>query len=190
MNQESTFCTVILAGGRGSRMSGVDKGLMEWQGKPLIEHILSELVTDRMDILISANRNLERYQSYGYPVINDTLDDYQGPLAGILTAMMQCKHDYLLCIPCDSPSPPLDLAPRLFDCIKKEQKTCSICHDGIRLQPLFAVIHLSEREQLQNFLDSGQRKVHDFFIQLDPAICDFSDQPNHFHNFNTPDDMQ
>lgn len=190
MNQKSTFCTVILAGGRGTRMAGQDKGLIEWEGKPLIEHILAHLDSTGSDIMINANRNAERYQHYGYPIVSDTLDDYQGPLAGILSAMLQCKHDYLLCLPCDSPKPPQNLAQRLLQSIKNEDKRAAICHDGKRLQPLFSIIHCGEQQRLIEFLSAGNRKVHDFFLQLDPAICDFSDQADRFHNFNTADDMK
>jgi len=190
MSQTLTFCTVILAGGRGTRMSGQDKGLMKWDGKPLIEHILSQLDNQHSDIMINANRNITEYQNYGYPIINDTLDDYQGPLAGILSAMLQCKHEYLLCLPCDSPRPPENLAQRLISCIESEHKRTAICYDGKRIQPLFALIHCEKQQQLIEFLSAGKRKVHDFFLQLDPAICDFSDQSDRFHNFNTAEDMK
>lgn len=190
MSQKLTFCTVILAGGRGTRMSGQDKGLIEWEGKPLIEHILSELDKVSSNIMINANRNITNYQAYGYPIVSDTLDDYQGPLAGILSAMLQCKHEYLLCLPCDSPKLPKNLVHRLFSCMKNEHKSTAICHDGKRLQPLFAMIHCDEQQPLIDFLAAGKRKVHDFFLQLDPAICDFSDQADRFHNFNTADDMK
>jgi len=171
-------------------MSGLDKGLMEWDGKPLIEHILSQLDSGDSDIMINTNRNIPNYESYGHPIISDTLDDYQGPLAGILSAMLHCKRDYLLCLPCDSPRPPLSLAQLLMQCIDYEHKSTAICHDGTRLQPLFAMIHCTEQQRLIEFLSTGRRKVHDFFLQLDPAICDFSDQADHFHNFNTPADMK
>lgn len=190
MSSMSTkICTVILAGGLGRRMNGQDKGLLEWQGKPLIEHVLTTLGNGD-DIIINANRNQERYRHYGYPVINDRIADYQGPLVGILSAMAICKNDYLLCLPCDSPQPPAELKQRLLDCLDQNQVRCAICHDGTRLQPLFALIACSYQAELQSFLDQGHRKVHDFFLQLEPAICDFSDQADHFHNFNTPDDMQ
>ncbi|TNF37060.1 MAG: molybdenum cofactor guanylyltransferase [Gammaproteobacteria bacterium] len=183
-------CTVILAGGRGSRMQGQDKGLLDWQGKPLIEHILAALDDDYQPIMINANRNLERYRQYGHQVISDTLDDYQGPLIGLLSAMQHCSQDYILCLPCDSPRPPTELLSRLHRCLSQQQRNSAICFDGQRLQPLFALLACSLQSELQAFLDSGKRKVHDFFHQLDPAICDFSDQPECFHNFNTPDDMQ
>ncbi|MDH5485201.1 MAG: molybdenum cofactor guanylyltransferase MobA [Gammaproteobacteria bacterium] len=184
------ICTVILAGGRGKRMHGEDKGLIEWRGKPLIEHILQRLPADHGQILINANRNIEHYQKYNYPVISDSIADYQGPLAGILSAMQQCSHEYLLCLPCDSPRPPENMLQRLTQCLQQNNACCALCHDGERLQPLFALLSCQLQVQLEQFLQAGERKVHAFFDALNPAICDFSDQAECFHNLNTPDDLQ
>jgi molybdopterin-guanine dinucleotide biosynthesis protein A len=186
----NNICTVILAGGRGSRMQGQDKGLLKWQGKPLVEHIINTLGLQQSCVMISANRNMHAYGEYGFPVISDSVDDYQGPLAGILTAMLHAQQDYLLCVPCDSPQPPADLLPRLIACITEQQTPCAICHDGERLQPLFCLLSCELRPQLQAFIAAGHRKVHDFFLPLNPAICDFSDQQQNFSNFNRPEDMQ
>lgn len=190
MNPESnTICTVILAGGRGRRMQGQDKGLIEWQNRPLIEHVLSQLDSSK-NIIINANRNLDHYKNYGHPVVNDSLDNYQGPLVGILAAMNICQQDYLLCLPCDSPLPPENLAERLYECMQKKQAQAAIAYDGERTQPLFSLLKCSVRQQLVDFLDQGNRKVHDFFNQLDAVLCDFSDQTSRFHNFNSPEDMK
>ena len=180
---------VILAGGRGSRFGGVDKGLMLWQGKPLIEHIVASLPASA-PVFISANRNIARYQHYGYPVLTDTLDGYQGPLAGMLSALQQCKTEYLLCLPCDTPQPPSQLAERLLQTMLAANTAIAICHDGNRLQPLFALMSPVILPQLERWLASGQRKVEDLFTELDAAICDFSDQPQSFYNINTPDDVK
>lgn len=184
------ICTVILAGGQGKRMQGEDKGLIEWQGKPLIEHILQRLTGEYGQILINANRNIARYEKYNYPVISDSMSNFQGPLAGILSAMQHCKQDYLLCIPCDSPHPPENMLQRLQQCLQDSNASCALCHDGERLQPLFALLSCQLQASLKDFLQRGERKVHVFFQQQSPAICDFSDQPDRFHNFNTPDDLQ
>jgi molybdenum cofactor guanylyltransferase len=184
------ICTVILAGGQGRRMQGQDKGLLEWRGKPLIEHVLEALQVDLQGLMISANRNIERYRSYGYPVLHDSIGDYQGPLIGILTAMQHCRRNYLLCIPCDSPEPPPQLVERLSDCMLREDARCAICYDGKRLQPLFSLLSRNLQPQLEQFLADGRRKVHDFFEESYPAICDFSDLQQHFYNFNNPEDMQ
>lgn len=184
------ICTVIIAGGRGNRMQGQDKGLLEWQGKPMIEHILSSLSDEYQPIMINANRNIERYRQYGHDVITDTYENYQGPLVGILSAMQHCTQEYILCIPCDSPQLPQDLLPRLKQCLAQHDATGAICYDGKRTQPLFALLACSLQTELKAFLDSGNRKVHSFFESINAAVCDFSDQPECFHNFNTPDDMQ
>ena len=181
---------VILAGGLGRRMNNQDKGLIEWQDKRLVEHILSHMGLQCGEIIINANRNMERYAELGFPIVSDEIDGYQGPLAGILSAMKYCHNDYLLCLPCDSPRPPAKLVQQLTQCLHASGALCATAHDGQRLQPLFSLLSCSVQEKLENFLNSGQRKVHDFFLSLEPAICDFSDQSDHFKNFNTPDDLK
>jgi len=184
---------LILAGGRGQRMQGADKGLMLWQNKPMIEHIIEHLDAPKNKIIISANRNIEAYQEYAATVIKDdeNLSDetFLGPLSGILSAMHISTTPYLLCVPCDSPSPPDALLNQLWQCLHSQQKTTAICHDGERLQTLFSLLSCQHKILLNDFLEQGRRKVHDFFDLLDPAICDFSAQKNRFNNFNHPNDM-
>ena len=182
-----TICTLILAGGRGSRMQNQDKGLIEWRGKALIEHCLSHIKSDC--VMISANRNIERYQTYGYPVIKDELDDFQGPLAGLLAAMQHTHKEYILTLPCDSPEPPTDLQAKLIACMQQENKQCAICYDGQRLQPLFSLIATQHQHELNTFLMQGNRKVSDFFHSIKPAVCDFSAQAERFNNFNRAEDL-
>ena len=187
--ESNKICTVILAGGRGRRMQGKDKGLIDWQGKPLIEHVLAHLDSTSI-VILNANRNLDQYKTYDFPVVSDSMDDYQGPLVGILAAMEICTRDYILCLPCDSPRPPENLAGRLMQCMLEKQSLAAIAHDGHRTQPLFALLQRSTKPRLAEFLNSGNRKVHDFFNQLDAAVCDFSDQADRFNNFNSPEDMK
>lgn len=184
------ICIVILAGGRGSRMNGQDKGLLNWQGKPLIEHVLQNLPTKHEEIFINANRNIDFYKKFGYKVLKDNINDFQGPLAGILSALESCNRKYLLSIPCDTPKPPKRFLKRLMQCLHKENAKVAICHDGKRLQPLFSLISCSLQTELEAFLDQGHRKVHDFFLQTHHVVCDFSDQADAFRNFNTFEDMQ
>jgi len=189
MIKAEKISTVILAGGLGRRMQNQDKGLIEWQGKTLIEHILFHISAHSGEIIINANRNLERYAKLGFTLVSAEIDDYQGPLIGILSAMRSCSGAYLLCLPCDSPHPPSQLAARLSECLQSNNSRCAIAHDGDRLQPLFSLLSCSIQNELETFLSEGHRKVHDFFLSLDPAICDFSDQGAHFRNFNVPDDL-
>ena len=175
-------------------MHGEDKGLMHWQGKPMIEHIISQLGLPSEKLIISANRNIDIYQQYAKQVVDDNdvflPDEFQGPLVGILSAMKICPTPYLLCLPCDTPAPPENLLMHLYLCMQRKNKTDAICHDGERLQPLFSLLNCQHRLLLENFLQQGRRKVHDFIDLIDPAICDFSTQKNRFHNFNRPDDMK
>ena len=191
MLEEITY--LILAGGRGQRMNGIDKGLMMWQGRPMIEHIIQHINVPTNKIIISANRNHETYNKYANTVINDELDgiqgDFQGPLAGILTAMHVCTTTYIVCLPCDSPMPPENMLMNLWQCMHSENKHSALCHDGERLQPLFSLLSCTNKQQLSDFLEKGQRKVHEFMNQIEPAICDFSQQKSRFNNFNRPDDM-
>jgi len=188
---------LILAGGRGQRMKGEDKGLIPWQGKPMIEHIIQHLDAPLEKIIISANRNIKTYENYSQNVICDAPDNttenpqagFLGPLAGILSAMHTCTTPYLLCVPCDSPHPPENLLNNLWQCLQLENKKSAVCHDGERLQPLFCLLSCQHKQLLTEFLQQGRRKVQDFFNLVDPAICDFSAQKNHFNNFNRPEDM-
>lgn len=184
---------LILAGGQGQRMNGADKGLMLWQDKPMIEHIINTIDAPADQIIISANRNLNIYKKYATNVINDEVnnfqDDYQGPLAGISSAMHICTAPYLLCLPCDTPAPPENLFDHLWQCLQTQKKESAICHDGDRLQPLFSLLSCKHKPFLNTFLQQGRRKVHDFISMIDPAICDFSSQHDRFNNFNRPEDM-
>lgn len=184
---------LILAGGRGQRMNGADKGLMEWHGKPMVEHVIEHIEANTDNIIISANRNLQIYEKYASRVISDDInhlpDAFQGPLAGILSAMLICTTPYLLCVPCDTPAPPESLLKNLWQCKLTKHKQSAVCHDGERLQPLFALLSCEHKHLLNEFMQQGQRKVHDFFKLIDPAICDFSAQQNRFNNFNRADDM-
>jgi len=181
------ICTLILAGGRGRRMQNQDKGLVMWQGKTLIEHVLSHTQNDC--VMISANRNIAHYQTYGHPVIEDKLDNFQGPLAGLLAAMQYTNKDYILTLPCDSPQPPDNLQQFLINAMQQTNKQCAISDDGQRRQPLFSLIATQYKNDLNTFLKQGHRKVGDFFHSLNPAVCDFSAQAERFNNFNRAEDL-
>ncbi len=184
---------LILAGGRGQRMQGIDKGLMIWQNKPMIEHVIQHLSLPASKIIISANRNIDTYKKYAHKVIRDnTINDqesFQGPLTGIYSAMNICVTPYLLCVPCDSPMPPNNLLEKLASALVKQKKQAALCHDGQRLQPLFSLLTCETKQTLFDFLHSGNRRVHDFFSLIDPVVCDFSSQKDRFNNFNRPDDL-
>ena len=188
--QPTEITAVILAGGRGSRMGGKDKGLVELNGTPLIEHVLSVVSPQVCQLVISANRNIEEYQRYGYPVASDTMADYQGPLAGFASAMAAAETDYIVTIPCDSPLLPDDLIQRLVQALNHEDAELAVTHDGERLQPVFALIRVSLLPSLLDFLQRGDRKIDLWYAQHKMAKADFSDIPETFLNVNTPADQQ
>lgn len=179
---------VILAGGMGKRMGGVDKGQVLFNGRPLIEHILSIIEPQVGAILINANRNQEKYAKYGCPVISDTLTGYQGPLAGFLSGFQHAKTQYMLVVPCDGPLLPTDLVSRLVTALTSSQSDIAVAYDGHRLQPVYALLKTSLLPSLTAFLDAGDRKIDLWYAKHKMALADFSDIPQTFQNINTPED--
>ena len=188
--QPAEVTAVILAGGRGRRMGGVDKGLVEINNLPLIEHALSAMSPQVGQLIINANRNIEEYQRYGFPVVSDTMADYQGPLAGFASTMAAAETDYIVTIPCDSPLLPADLVQRLVHALQNGDAELAVAHDGQRLQPVFALIRVSLLPGLLEFLRRGDRKIDLWYAQHKMAMADFSDIPETFLNINTPGDQQ
>jgi molybdopterin-guanine dinucleotide biosynthesis protein A len=152
---------LILAGGRGSRMGGVDKGLQAYLGMPLAMHALLRLAPQVGELLINANRNLAAYESMGAPVWPDALPDYPGPLAGFLAGLEHCATPYLATVPCDSPLFPEDLVARLAERLDADGAEIAIAatrEDGeLRLQPVFCLMKATVMESLARFTASGQR---------------------------------
>ncbi len=188
--QPAEITAVILAGGRGKRMGGKDKGLVELNGAPLIEHVISAVSPQAGQLVINANRNIEEYRRYGFPVVSDTMADYQGPLAGFASTMAAADTDYIVTIPCDSPLLPADLVQRLVDALQNENAELAVAHDGQRLQPVFALMRVSLLPSLLGFLQRGDRKIDLWYAQHKMAKADFSDIPETFLNVNTPADQQ
>lgn len=181
---------VILAGGRGQRFGGCDKGLIRLAGKPLIEHVLRALTSQAGEILISAGPDRPYYSDYGYPVIADRGEGYQGPLAGLYSALLAARTRYLLSVPCDSPLVPVDLALRLHTALTGTSSALAVAHDGVRMQYLCALLSHTLAPSLGNYLAQGGRKVADWINSCRPVIVDFSDQPEAFANVNTPQQLR
>lgn len=179
---------VILAGGRARRMGGVDKGLVELHGKPMIEHVLRALQPQVSDVIINANRNRDRYASYGVKVIADILGDYQGPLAGIASGMHAANTTYVLTTPCDSPLISHDLAERLYSALLREDAEVSVAHDGNRMQPVFALLRRDLLPSLLEYLELGERKIDRWFDKHRLALAYFEDRHDMFINVNNADE--
>ncbi len=181
---------VILAGGQARRMHGQDKGLLKLNNSSLISLIIDRFEGQVGTILINANRNLDEYGQFKYPVISDTLSGYCGPLAGIASALQNCKTDYLVTVPCDSPFIPQDLVMRLAASMQEQQADISVAMTGERMQPVFSMIKTDLLASLQSYLSSGERKIDKWFSQHPLAETDFSDQPEAFMNINTPEQLR
>lgn len=184
MSDSSQLTGVILAGGEGNRMGGQDKGWITLRGKPLIEWVLEQLKPQVGPVVISANRNLERYQALGVPVVHDE-KVYLGPLAGIATALENIRTEYALVVPTDAPLIPADLAQRL---LPKCPARLVICHDGERLQPLFGLYHRSLAESIRAFLASDQRQLTRWCMAQNPEIVTIRDTEI-FANLNTAEEL-
>ena len=184
---------LILAGGRGSRMGGVDKGLQNHLGMPLAMHAMLRLQPQVGHLMINANRNLSAYESMGVPVWPDALADYPGPLAGFLTGLERCETPYLVSVPCDTPNFPTDLVARLAAALQAEDAEIAIAatrEDGVvQLQPVFCLMRAELMESLVAFTGTGQRKIDRWTGQHRCATVVF-DEADAFFNANTLDELQ
>lgn len=188
---------IILAGGRGSRMGGVDKGLQNFRGMPLALHALMRLQGQVGAVMVNANRNLAAYESLGAEVWPDALPDHAGPLAGFLTGLERCNSAYLLTVPCDTPLFPANLVERLAEAMAREDADIAMVrapetgkdgHVSLRAQPVFCLIKRDLLESLTLFTQQGGRKIDAWTAQHKTAYADFdhaSDDPRAFANANT-----
>lgn len=184
---------VILAGGRGSRMGGVDKGLQNFRGMPMAMFALLRLAPQVGEVMINANRNLAAYESFGVPVWPDGIADYAGPLAGFLTGLERCETAYVATVPCDTPLFPLDLVARLAEALEREDAEIAMAsapeEDGqLRAQPVFSLMKHSLSESLVRFTQGGGRKIDAWTAQHRTVLVPFDregDDPSAFFNANT-----
>lgn len=177
---------VILAGGRGSRMGGEDKGWVALNGHPMIEHVIARLRPQVGEMLISANRNQDRYAALGYPVVSDALSGYQGPLAGMAAGLQAARTPFVVTVPCDSPLFGDDLVARLARALVRADADIAVAHDGVRAHPVFLLLKRALYPSLLEFLDAGERKIDRWFVRHRVAQADFADSPEAFMNVNDP----
>jgi molybdopterin-guanine dinucleotide biosynthesis protein A len=198
---ELTITGLILAGGRGARMGGIDKGLQNFNGTPLSLHTLLRLQMQEgaplSEIMIVANRNLSAYESLGVQVWPDSTDGFAGPLAGFLTGLERCETSLLLTVPCDSPLFPMDLVQRLTDALISENADIAMAaakeEDGkIRPQPVFCLMRVTLLESLVKFMQSGGRKIDAWTSQHSTVLVSFDGpevDPRAFFNANTLEEL-
>lgn len=176
---------IILAGGRGSRVGGADKGLLPWRDATRIESVISSLSPQCDSLLISCNRNIDRYSSLGHPLVRDQLSGFQGPLAGIAAALETAQSDFAVVVPCDCPEPATDLVQRLLRALENHDAELSYAHDGERAQYLFTAMRGHCLDSLRSYLATGQRSVKGWHRNLDCVAVDFSDRAESFANLNS-----
>jgi molybdopterin-guanine dinucleotide biosynthesis protein A len=184
---------LILAGGRAQRMGGIDKGLIPFHGKPLIESAISRLKPQVSTILINANRSITRYSHYGYPVLMDETPDFSGPLAGFSVGLKHCKTPYLLTSPCDSPLLPTDLAEKMEYQLEDDDLELVFASskedDGKTWsQPVFCLMKSNLQDSLNAFLSKGDLKIDRWFKELHSATVVF-ENAQAFANVNTPEEL-
>ena len=181
---------VILAGGRATRMGGVDKGLVVVNERPMIAWVIDLLRPQVVKLLVNANRNLERYREFGCPVIDDGDREFRGPLAGIASGMRAADTRYVAFAPCDSPLVCGELVSRLHAALSRDGTHVAVAHDGERLQPVFALLERGLLDDLVRYLDGGGRKIDRWYAEHGFARADFSDVAESFSNINAPDDKR
>ncbi len=184
---------LVLAGGRGSRMGGVDKGLQNHLGIPLALHAMQRLSPQVGAVMISANRHLDAYASFGVPVWLDAMADHPGPLAGFLAGLEHCTTPYLVTVPCDTPNFPTDLVARLAAGLiaQSAQSAVAAAREGDRMQvqPVFCLMASGLKDSLLEFIASGQRQVERWTALHRCATVVFDDAAA-FANANTAQELQ
>lgn len=183
---------VILAGGMGRRMGGVDKGLQIHAGQPLVAHVIARLAPQVSDLAINANRHATDYARYGLPVFADLdlgLEDYPGPLAGLLSALHHAREALVLTVPCDSPHLPLDLAARLYAGLQASAAELAVARCAERLHPVFCLARRSLAPALATALANGERRFARWCAAQRLTEVGFDDQAAAFANFNTLADL-
>jgi molybdopterin-guanine dinucleotide biosynthesis protein A len=192
---------LILAGGRGSRMGGVDKGLQPFGGVTLAEHSLRRLQPQVGQVAFNANRNLAAYEAFGVPVFSDEIAGYVGPLAGMLTGLAHCRTPYLVTVPCDTPLFPQDLVARLASALVRDRAEIAMAAapeaEGplrlLRPQPVFCLLHTELSPSLDRFVRGGGRRVHSWTAQHATVLVPFAasgDDERAFFNANTLDELR
>ena len=178
---------IVLAGGQGRRMGGVDKGLQLLHGKPMVAEVIARLAPQVSEIIINANQNLDAYGRFGHRVVPDAIGGFAGPLAGLHACLGEAKHALVLTVPCDSPFLPLDLLARL----RKELKgnDLAVARTGDQAHPVFSLVRVSVRDHLSKFLSTGGRKIDAWYSTLEVVEVPFDDEAEAFRNINTRDEL-
>ncbi len=189
MSFEPSICTVVLAGGRGTRMGGQDKGLVQYKGRPLIEYCLDAVSQQSERVVISCNRNIEAYREYSEFVVSDQDGTFKGPLAGLLAARTFCEQDWVFCCPCDMPHLSAKIVTSLINGFDATVHDITVCHDGLRRQNLLMLFKASCLDSIAAYLEQGGRRVDGWQNQWRTVERDCSEWAADFLNVNTVDEL-
>jgi molybdopterin-guanine dinucleotide biosynthesis protein A len=181
---------MILAGGQGRRMGGVDKGLKLFRGKRLVDHAFERLTPQVAGVIINANQNLSSYRELGVRVVSDAIEGYAGPLAGLHAGLSVSKRPYLATVPCDSPFLPLDLVSRLYSHLDDAGAEIAVAKTGDQAHPVFCLVRRGVLDHLTDFLKGGGRKIDAWYSTLFVVEVNFDDQAEAFSNINTLEELQ
>ncbi|WP_347989349.1 molybdenum cofactor guanylyltransferase MobA [Methylomonas sp. AM2-LC] len=188
MHAQNKVSGVVLAGGQAKRMQQQDKGLLLLNGRPLVSYTLAAMLPLVDELMISANRNQMKYSQFGYPIVADQSQNFQGPLAGILAAMQVAEYPLLLVAPCDTPLLQSQYLLRLLNALTPETHL-SIAFDGERMHPVCMAVKTQLYGNLYDFLKNGGRKMQHWVNQQQSVQVDLSDVPEIFININTPTEL-
>lgn len=180
---------LILAGGRGRRMGGVDKGLQSLRGRPLVQWVLDRLAPQVDEVLVNANQNVQAYAALGCRVVTDALGGFAGPLAGLQSGLTHARHDLVVTVPCDSPFLPRDLVARLHRALDAANADLAVAKTGEQPHPVFCLCHRSLLPHLTAYLAGGGRKIDAWYAVLRVAEASFDDEAQGFVNINTPEEL-
>jgi molybdopterin-guanine dinucleotide biosynthesis protein A len=184
-----TVTGVVLAGGQGSRMGGVDKGLQPFRGMPMAAHAIERLAPQVDELLINANRNPEAYAVFGHRVIADEIEGFAGPLAGFERGLAHASGSLVVTVPCDSPFLPADLVARLRAALEAAGADLAVAKTGDQAHPVFSLMRRDVHASLEAFLASGQRKIDKWYAALRVVEVSFDDVEDAFRNINTRDEL-
>jgi molybdopterin-guanine dinucleotide biosynthesis protein A len=179
---------IVLAGGQGRRMGGVDKGLQLLHGRPLVAHVLERLAPQVDEIVVNANQNLEAYGAFGHRVVADEFSGFAGPLAGLHAGLGAARRPLAVTAPCDSPFLPADLVARLTQALGASD--LAVAKTGEQPHPVFSLVRVGVRAHLQAFLAAGGRKIDAWYATLKVVEVPFDDEADAFRNINTMDELR
>jgi molybdopterin-guanine dinucleotide biosynthesis protein A len=186
---KATVSGIVLAGGQGSRMGGVDKGLQPFRGQPMVAHVVARLAPQVDELLINANRNPEAYARFGHRVVADEIPGFAGPLAGFERGLTHATGDLVVTVPCDSPFLPHDLVARLRERLEAADAEIAVARTGDQSHPVFCLMRRAVLASLRAFLGAGERKIDRWYAALRVEEVAFDDEADAFLNINTREEL-